>query len=111
MRNVLGNPRGRSPEPNRGDVRRIKVSRRRYLKLLTFGLAGFRGSRGSETPQGRSRIYFSALDGDERPRLGLSASEFTLRVDGKPLPMEDFEAGRPYSDRSEPIAVWILVDF
>src|SRR5438876_7092561 len=57
----------------------------------------------------RERIFFSALDRNSRPILGLGAEEFVFKVDGRPAPLEDFRAGRPLEDRSTPLVAWILL--
>lgn len=71
-------------------------------------IAGF-GGRNSVAPA--ERIYFSALNKEERPVLGLKATDFELRVDGKPAPMEGFQAALPHTDRSIPMVAWILVSY
>lgn len=58
-----------------------------------------------------ARIYFSALNKEEKPVLGLKPSDFELRVNNKTVPFEDFRAGRDPSDRSIPLAAWILIGF
>ncbi len=57
------------------------------------------------------RIYFSALDKDDRPFLGLAARDFKVRVNGKAAALEGFSPGRPQDDRSIPLAAWILIDW
>ncbi len=59
----------------------------------------------------RVRIYFSALDKQEKPVLGLSASEFELRINGHPSSLEGFRPGLPPADRPIPFVLWILIDW
>jgi hypothetical protein len=73
------------------------------------GLIATSLGRGAQAPV--ERIYFSVLDKDEKPVLGLKAADFELRVDGTPATLEGFHAGLPYTDRSVPLVAWILLDF
>lgn len=57
------------------------------------------------------RICFSALDRSEKPVLGLTAKDFTLRVNSWPAELQDFRLGRPSTDRSVPLVAWILLDW
>ena len=57
------------------------------------------------------RIYFSALNKEEKPVLGLTPRDFELRVNGESRPMDDFRPGLPHTDRSIPLVAWILIDF
>ena len=57
----------------------------------------------------RERIFFSALDRTNKPVLGLHAEDFTLKVEGRVAPLEDFRAARPADDKSTPLAAWILL--
>lgn len=59
----------------------------------------------------RERIYFSALNKEEKPALALADQDFSLRVNGGPAPLEDFRPGLPYTDKSIPLIAWILIDF
>jgi hypothetical protein len=65
------------------------------------------GQQGTSSP--RERIYFSALNKEEKPVLDLKPTDFELRVNGKPALIEEFEAGLPVNDRSIPIAVLVLM--
>jgi hypothetical protein len=80
------------------------------LKLLPCLFAVLRGAP-LDADHPSTRIRFSALDRDERPRLGLGAEQFRLKLDGKPAVLEEFQAGRAYADRSVPLIAWILLDF
>ncbi len=73
--------------------------------VCSVGLGGQSSSRQAE------RIYFSALNKEEKPVLGLKAADFDLRIDGKPAPLADFHAGLPPTDRSIPLAAWILISY
>jgi hypothetical protein len=57
------------------------------------------------------RLLFSVLDREEKPVLGLSPEDFTLRIGGKPMKIRDFRPGLPYTDKSIPLVAWILIDF
>jgi hypothetical protein len=57
----------------------------------------------------RERILFSALDRTKKPVLGLRAEDFTLKVDGRVAPLEDFRPARPADGRSTPLVAWILL--
>ena len=88
---------------------------RRWLVLILLAasqgtLAGQRGNQAAPA-QPAQRIYFSALNNQEKPVLGLSAADFELRVDGTPRALSDFHAGLPHTDRSIPLVAWILIDF
>lgn len=71
-------------------------------------MLGFGGQNSGRQPE---RIYFSALNKEEKPILGLKAADFELRIDGKPAPLVDFRAALPPSDRSTPLAAWILISY
>ncbi|MBZ5497372.1 MAG: hypothetical protein LAP85_13295 [Acidobacteriia bacterium] len=64
-------------------------------------------AQGSNQPA--ERVYFSALNKEERPVPGLKAADFELRVNGRPASLEGFRAGLPYGDRSTPLVAWILL--
>jgi hypothetical protein len=66
---------------------------------------------GQDLSQKTERIYFSALNKEEKPVLGLKAADFELRVNGNRTALEGFRAGLPPSDRSIPLAAWILISF
>jgi len=91
------------------------MSKAVWLNLL-LGLAMTPAATGTpahteqEAQNRRERVYFSALDKEEKPVLGLSAADFELRIDGRRVAMEGFEGGRPPGDRSLPLVVWILLD-
>ncbi len=57
------------------------------------------------------RIYFSALNKEEKPVLGLTPRDFELRVNGAAHALDDFRPGLPHTDRSIPLVAWILIDF
>jgi hypothetical protein len=57
------------------------------------------------------RIYFSALNKEEKPVLGLKPADFELRIDGKVAPLVSFHTGIQPNDRSIPIAALILLSF
>jgi hypothetical protein len=57
------------------------------------------------------RIYFSALNKEEKPVPGLTAADFQLRIDGKPAAMEGFRPGLPPGDRSIPLVAWVLMSY
>jgi hypothetical protein len=85
------------------------------LLALTTGTVAAQEPARTPAPAGipsqSARIYFSALDKQERPVLGLTEKDFELKVNGKRVPMESFRAARPLSDRSMPLVAWILLDF
>jgi hypothetical protein len=56
------------------------------------------------------RVYFSALDREERPVVGLTPADFELRVGGRTAAMEGFSAGGPGSSHSLVLIAWILLD-
>ncbi len=60
---------------------------------------------------GLQRVYFSALGPSERPVLGLTASEFELRIDGRRAELTGFRGGLHQADQSIPLAAWVLIDF
>lgn len=62
-------------------------------------------------PMPRTTIYFSALDKQELPVLGLDVADFSLRVNHIPAAIEGFKPGRSHNSRSIPLVAWILVDF
>ncbi len=57
------------------------------------------------------RVWFSALNQSERPVLGLTASDFELRIDGRRAELEGFRAGLNQADKSVPLVAWVLIDF
>lgn len=57
------------------------------------------------------RVYFSALNKEEKPVPGLTAANFELRIDGKPAAMEGFRPGLPPDDRSIPLVAWVLMSY
>lgn len=57
------------------------------------------------------RVYFSALDPSERPVLGLTPSDFELRVDGRRAELTGFRGGLGQADKGTPLAAWVLIDF
>src|SRR5205809_4788256 len=83
-----------------------------FLLVLLCGLSGAAqySAPGANDPH-RQRIYFSALAREEKPRLGLAPNDFRFRVNGRNATMEGFRAGQPHTDRSRPLAAWILLDF
>lgn len=91
------------------------MRKHRWALILMLGVAFGVGpiatslGRGAQAPA--ERIYFSALDKEEKPVLGLTTADFELHVDGKPAALEGFHAGLPYTGRSVPLAAWILLDF
>jgi hypothetical protein len=72
-------------------------------------LALFAGPGGQDSNRPAERIYFSALNKEEKPVAGLKAADFELRIDGKVFPLHDFRPGRPASDRSVPLAAWLMI--
>ncbi len=79
------------------------------LALIVGADSATQGEGGAQSP--RVRIYFSALNKQEKPVLGLSASEFELRVNGRAASLEGFRPGLPPADRSIPLVLWILIDW
>ncbi len=59
----------------------------------------------------RERIYFSALNKEEKPALDLTAQDFMLRVNGRLAPLEDFQPALAAAVKSIPLIAWILIDF
>jgi len=76
-----------------------------------IGIAPMMNLSGQDSSQKAERIYFSALNKEEKPVLGLKAADFELRVNGNRAALEGFRAGLPPSDRSVPLAAWILISF
>jgi hypothetical protein len=85
--------------------------------LMALLLAGWKaplhGREGHQAPlmSAVETHYFSALNKQEKPVLGLAAREFELRVNGTLRTLGDFRAGLPHTDRSIPLVAWILIDF
>jgi hypothetical protein len=59
---------------------------------------------------GGERVFFSALNKQERPVLGLGPDDFQLRVNGRTEEPGEFKPGRPRSDTTIPLVLWILID-
>ena len=91
--------------------------RNRWLGLLLIAIAAgctvrlVSGIDGDPAAGESVRIYFSALNKEEKPVLGLTSADFELRIDGKIAPMSGFLPALPYTDRSIPLVAWILIDF
>jgi VWFA-related protein len=62
---------------------------------------------GLETADGQITIGLSVADGEGTPIANLSAADFALAIDGKPLAVRSVEAG---ADAALPIAIAIAVD-
>lgn len=75
-----------------------------------LGLFLWLGGLSAQETQRPEQIYFSALDRAEKPVLGLTAKDFSLRVNGWPVALEHFQAGKGAMDRSVPLVAWILLD-
>lgn len=65
----------------------------------------------SQDPAFSKRIYFSALNKEEKPVLGLKPGDFELHIDGKPTPIVSFHAGLRPNDRSIPLVALLLLSF
>jgi hypothetical protein len=91
----------------------MRTSARAMIVLVgtAIGMASIVCLSGQERKPGATRIYFSALNKEEKPVLGLTPSDFELRINGKSSALEDFRAGRAPADRSVPLAAWILISF
>ena len=85
-------------------VRRIAFS---VLTLALLSGHSINGQPGTSS----IRVYFSVLDKQEKPVLGLTAGEFDLRIEGRSAALDAFRPGLPHSDRSIPLVLWILIDF
>jgi hypothetical protein len=84
--------------------------RRTILYLgAAVSLGAFASPGTQELNRPAERIYFSALNKEEKPVLGLKVADFELRIDGKVSPLQDFRPGLPSSDRSVPLAAWLLI--
>jgi hypothetical protein len=81
------------------------------LLSTAFGVLSIVSLGGQGSNRQANRIYFSALNKEEKPVLGLKAADFELRIDGKQAALADFRAGLPPSDRSIPLAAWILISY
>lgn len=89
-------------------------ARKRVLILipaLVFGAMPSLISRGDDLNAPMERVYFSALNREEKPVLGLTAANFELRIDGKPASIEGFRPGLSPTDRSIPLVAWILISY
>jgi len=77
-----------------------------------IAVLGPAGNAGGQQPERvGQRIYFSVLDRSDKPVLGLTAADFTLRLSGRAAAIEGFRPGLPHTDRSIPLIAWILIDF
>jgi len=74
------------------------------------GLTPAGAGNGSQAEK-HERIYFSALNKEEKPAPALADHDFTLRLNSKSVPLEEFRPGVPYTDKSIPLIAWILIDF
>ena len=100
-------------------ITRLRISLQWMVVMLTLGL-GIAVSEASEASGFASQqpaspshamVYFSALDKQELPVMGLDAADFILRINHIQAPMEGFKPARSYNSRSIPVVFWILVDF
>jgi len=80
------------------------------LLVVSGGIMPAGNSRGQDTNVSE-RIYFSALNKEEKPVMGLKPADFELRIDGKPAPLVSFHPALSPGDRSIPYAVLILLSF
>jgi hypothetical protein len=85
------------------------VNTLRLATIVTVLLA-FRDGVVAQGPPPRERIYFSVLNRELKPRLGLTEKDFILRINGRSVVMEDFRPGRGHTDRSRPLVAWILLE-
>jgi hypothetical protein len=87
--------------------------RKAWILLLLVVPAGFTpvlksSGQDASVPE---RIYFSALNKEEKPVMGLKPADFELRIDGKPAPLLSFHPALSSDDRSTPFAVLIMLAF
>jgi hypothetical protein len=80
------------------------------LLVMSGGIMPAGNSHGQDTNVSE-RIYFSALNKEEKPVMGLKPADFELRIDGKPAPLVSFHPAASPGDRSIPYAVLILLSF
>ncbi len=73
-------------------------------------LLAFAGAVVAQGLPQRERIYFSVLNREQKPRLGLEEKDFILRINGRSAVMEDFRPGKEHTDRSRPLVAWILLE-
>lgn len=81
------------------------------LLSTAFGILSILNLGGQSPTRQNIRVYFSALNKEEKPVMGLKPTDFELRIDGKQTAMADFRAALPPSDRSIPLAAWILIGY
>ena len=66
-----------------------------------IAVLGPAGNAGGQQPERvGQRIYFSVLDRSDKPVLGLTAADFTLRLGAHAAAIEGFRPGLPHTDRS-----------
>ena len=78
--------------------------------LLPMIVAGASAGPDQESTAQSERVFFSVLDENERPVLGLSADDFELRINGRRSALSHFRPGESSTAKSCPVVLWILVD-
>jgi hypothetical protein len=81
------------------------------ILAAALGVTPPRLSLGNDPDAKGERVYFSALNKEEKPVPGLTAADFELLIDGRPAPLEGFKPGLSPTDRSIPLVFWILLSY
>ncbi len=83
-----------------------------YTAIMLWGFIASRSLLSGTTQEPieqRERVCFSVLDKEDKPILGLAAEDFSLRIGGRRASLEKFQPGADATNKSIPLAVWILI--